>query len=693
MKEKEKQLRVSVKRRYSLSLSLRVAVIQILLLRVAGGRGMDFNHCSVIDVASMPIDDYISSARMAMASRFSSFVVTPEQQWAWEVGFRWIHQFASEHAKTSPNWQIMPEYSAPLVSGRPDLVIDTGSHLLVVEMKTGVKGAKSLGEKQVLEYADTIWGKLKLGRYRFVIPILLTQKTKSLTKKENLVQGKGNPPDEIIKVGISGLNELCQNIYRDFEVARDFSGGNKELLKYSPRPSVVEAAVALVAALNDRNVITGLSDTAELSRLISKVKDAITNASKKSLKQVIVVSGAPGAGKTLVGLRIAHDRSIQELLGENFGTPLYLTGNGPLVEVLVESLARDEVNRIGTSKSVSISHANSKVRGIHAITEGRLGIESNVIVFDEGQRVWTEDHMQKKGKGPQVKSEAEEILKYLEKLPWAVAVVLLGEGQEINSGEEGIETWAKAVVNRNLINSETWSLTTPHPLHTGVQGQDGFKTDSDLQLKTNQRTDNAADVSGWVEQFLQSNFEEAREMREKFKDFPIFITRDLVVAKAWLSASAAQDLSRAGLVASSRSKRLVTYGVDAVAEASRSFNWAGWYLNNLPNLNSSSALEVAATEYKCQGLELDWVGVCWSWDMVFVSGEWQARTLDAAKAKWKTTKSMTKFQINAYRVLLTRSRKGLIIWIPEGDDKDPSRNRSEMDLVAKKFLESGAKQI
>ena len=182
-------------------------------------------------------------------------------------------------------------------------------------------------------------------------------------------------------------------------------------------------------------------------------------------------------------------------------------------------------------------------------------------------------------------------------------------------------------------------------------------------------------------------------MREKFKDFPIFITRDLNVAKAWLKSSAAQDMSRAGLVASSRSKRLVTYGVDAVAEASRSFNWAGWYLNTLPNLNSSSALEVAATEYKCQGLELDWVGVCWSWDMVFVSSAWQARTLDAAKAKWKTTKRMTKFQINAYRVLLTRSRKGLIIWIPEGDDKDSSRNRSEMDLVAQKFLQSGATQI
>ena len=164
-------------------------MMQILLLRVAGDSGVDFNHCSVIDVASMPIDDYVSSARMAMASRFSSFIVTPEQQEAWEVGFRWIHQFAKEHAKTSPTWQIMPEYSASLVSGRPDLVIDTGSHLLVVEMKTGVKGAKSLGEKQVMEYADTIWGKLKLGRFRYVIPILLTHKSKALSKKVNLGQG------------------------------------------------------------------------------------------------------------------------------------------------------------------------------------------------------------------------------------------------------------------------------------------------------------------------------------------------------------------------------------------------------------------------------------------------------------------------------------------------------------------------
>ena len=657
------------------------------------GWHMNMNHCTVQEVAQKSSQDFIDSACLAMESRFSTFIVTPEQQEAWKIGFKWIHEFASAIEKDCPLWRLMPEYSAPLISGRPDLVVDTGTHLLVIEMKTGVKAQKSLGEKQVLNYADTLWGKLKLSRVRSVVPILLSNSHKNKMNFKMLDQDDAISPSTIIKVNSVGLIELGKYIAREFPRSRKFDGENLTLLKYSPRPSVVDAAVALVAALVDKNIITGLADSEEISRIIEKIKSKALNASKLSTREIIVVAGAPGAGKTLVGLRIAHDSSIQEILGEEYGTPLYLTGNGPLVEVLVESLARDQSLRTGIPKSKSLSSASTKVRPIHGITERNLGIESNIIVFDEGQRIWNETQMQRKKRNLDVRSEAEEILIYLEKLPWALAIVLLGEGQEINSGEEGLTTWIQAIQNRNTLYPNTWVITTPNSEFCEVTNSPSVIYDDELRLRTIQRTDNSANISLWVEHFLSADFARASEVRRTFGDFPFYFTRDLDIAKNWLRTKGSETSGRSGLVASSKSKRLLVYGVDAVADASRSFSWANWYLNDPPDLTSSSSLEVAATEYKCQGLELDFVGVCWSWDLVLQRNRWIPRSLTSASASWSITKSKSHFQTNAYRVLLTRSRKGMIVWIPKGDISDSSRDINEMDLVARSFVAAGITEI
>ena len=654
---------------------------------------MDVNDCTLHEVSRTNMTTFVSTACLAMESRFSLFVVTPEQQQAWRIGFEWIHEFASALSIDCPNWKLMPEFTAPLVSGRPDLVIDTGTHLLVVEMKTGIKAHKNLGEKQVLNYADTLWGKIKIGRSRIVIPILLSTSHKETFDRGILEQGKEDLPSHILKVNPAGLIQIGKYLSQVFPQSRDFDGQNSALLKYSPRPSVVDAATALVAALDDKNIITGLADSEEISRIIAKIRLKTLEAFKSSKKEIVVVAGAPGAGKTLVGLRIAHDRSIQETLGANHGTPLYLTGNGPLVEVLVESLARDQSLRTGIAKSKSVSSASTKVRSIHGVTEKHLGIESNIIIFDEGQRVWNESHMQRKKRNLEVRSEAEEILMYLEKLPWALAVVLLGEGQEINSGEEGLSTWIKAIQNRNKNRATTWKITTPNSDFCEIATTESVVIDDDFRLKSIQRTDNSANISLWVEYFLSAEFTKAREVRKTFGEFPIYYTRELNTAKDWLRTKAAESSGRSGLVASSKSKRLLVYGIDAVADANRSFSWAHWYLNNPPDLTSSGSLEVASTEYKCQGLELDFVGVCWSWDLVLQKNSWIPRSLTSASARWSTTKSKSHFQINAYRVLLTRSRKGMIVWIPKGDDLDSSRDEKEMDLVAKCFEASGVSQL
>ena len=649
----------------------------------------DYSFSILSDVANEPKEDYVRNAKTAMESRFSHFIVTPEQQKAWQIGFAWIHDLASSLNETAGSWILLPEFSAPLVSGRPDLVILTKRHLLVVEMKTGVKSVDISGRRQVLDYSLTIWGKLKSARTRVVLPILLSsQAAKQAFEfgidldvvKQPTVVFTLNPNDLILFLERISSVELGEVL--DFE-------SEKQLLLYSPRPSVVEAATALVAATSDKNIITGLSNEDELSRVSNIIHKIGVQASNNLEKRIVVVAGPPGAGKTLVGLRMAHDPQLQELIPDSIGTPLYLTGNGPLVDVLVESLARDEVRRMGSSKPLAKSSAEAKVRLIHGITEKKLGIESNVIIFDEGQRIWTAEHMRRKKGDSSLGSEAEEVLSYLEKRDWALVVVLLGEGQEINTGEEGITTWLDAVVQRNLTSGVNWRITIPDGADQESRSP-YLEIEPSLRLNVVRRTDNAADVAGWVSSLLNFKISQAMEARKQFPDFPIFITRDLEVARDWLRSQVKTSGGSSGLLASSKSKRLFKYGLDTVADANRSFTWENWYLNHLPDLNSSEALEVVATEYKCQGLELDWVGVCWSWDLIPVLDSWLPRNLISGSAKWRTNTTKAQYQINAYRVLLTRSRKGMVIWVPLGIEGDTSMSITEMDQVAEVLVAAGA---
>jgi hypothetical protein len=653
---------------------------------------MNFSDCTASEILEKSRQEFIREATESMQARFSRFVVTPEQTEAWKIGFSWIYEIAEGIAGFNSKWRFLPEFSAPLISGRPDLAIDTGTHLVVVEMKTGFKASKNSGERQVLAYADDLWGKIKIGRNRIVVPVLVKKTSKSSLRRATEVLAN-QIPSEVLHLSVIDLIVLLQRINDEYPESKHFNGSNADLIKYSPRPSVVEAATSLVAALDDKNVTTGLASSEEVERLIQEISDQIIVACEQNEHRVIVISGSPGSGKTLIGLRIAHDRKIQELLSEEMGTPLYLTGNAPLVEVLTESLARDEVRRLGSTKKKSHSNASAKVRLIHGITEKNVGIESNIVVFDEGQRVWTETHMRFKKKNEKVGSEAEEVLTYLERLPWAIAVVLLGEGQEINTGEAGLTTWLEAIVNRNLTNKVSWKLSGPRIPLEFLQQREVFSQSSHLHLQSNERTDNAANISQWTEFFLNGEFERAKNIRLTFGDFPMFFTRDLETARKWLHKAGIEQSQSTGLIASSKSKRLVNYGVDPVADANRSFNWANWYLNSLPDLNSSAALEIAATEYKCQGLELDWVGLCWSWDLIPIERKWQARTLDSARAKWKLTSKKSMFQINAYRVLLTRARKGMVVWIPEGDTSDPSRSIMEMNSVAEAFSRAGIEEL
>ena len=653
----------------------------------------DYNYSPFGQIAASPKDTYVLDATTAMSARFTHFTVTPQQVAAWRIGFEWIHDSVSALGKSAHSWLALPEFAAPLVSGRPDFVIVTADHLLVIEMKTGIRDLKTAGKKQVLEYATTLWGKLKAARTRTVIPVLLSQSGRSTLNANLEVTPSSSRPTEILSLRPSGFNLLLSRLL-EIEHGRelDTSKALGELL-YSPRPSIIEAATSLIAATEDKNVITGLSGEDELDRISSLVQALGFDAKRESQHRVVVVAGPPGAGKTIVGLRLAHDAEIQRILPEGSGTPLYLTGNGPLVEVLVETLARDEVRRTGTSKALARSHADAKVRLIHGITEKRIGIESNVIVFDEGQRIWTEKRMRTEKGDATVGSEAEEILAYLENKEWALVVVLLGEGQEINRGEAGIVTWLEAVQSRVNKSIRAWRISTPD-IELDLVKSFPVEVDPGLRLRIVRRTDNAADVSSWATKFLALEIEECKILKQEFPGFPIMVTRSFEQSKSWLRDNASRHGGTSGLLASAHSKRLFKFGLDVASDPNRSFKASKWYLDSLPDLQSSEALEIAMTEFKSQGLELDWVGVCWSWDLIPGSSGWVARNLDSSRGRWnKSSADATFFRLNAYRVLLTRSRKGMIIWVPEGQDGDQTMEKAEMDKIAELLQEAGAELI
>ncbi|HLH19268.1 MAG TPA: DNA/RNA helicase domain-containing protein [Bryobacteraceae bacterium] len=402
----------------------------------------------------------------------------------------------------------------------------------------------------------------------------------------------------------------------------------------------------------------------------------------------------PGAGKTLAGLNIVHNRELHEgSLG------VFLSGNGPLVRVLSEALARDDRKRTGNSISESRRRVSTFIQNVHRFIDAHFSSlkppQDRVVIFDEAQRAWNREQSLKKFNRD--RSEPEVILDIMDRHPgWAVIVALVGSGQEINTGEAGLGEWGRALADRR----GRWKvMASPLVLEDdgGFVGDLLFEStpkeiqvlnDAAMHLSIALRSYKAQAVSEFVDNLLFRQADAARSALTRCSGFPIAITRDLATAREWLRWRQ-RGSRRIGLIASSGGRRLRAYGLDVRLE----LDVENWFLNDSSDVRSSYYLEVPATEFGIQGLELDWTGLCWDIDLVPHSADWQMRAFKGTH--WQTVRDETRrrYILNKYRVLLTRSREGMVIWVPCGDHKDPTRPISAYDTIAEYLKSCGIAEL
>jgi hypothetical protein len=453
-------------------------------------------------------------------------------------------------------------------------------------------------------------------------------------------------------------------------------------------------------------------DASNLAVSARRIVDIITEAKRDRRKAVVFLTGVPGAGKTLAGLQVVHDAVTTGV--EDRGDIVYLSGNTPLVVVLREALAQDTLYRkraAGTRSGLAIErrlvrtriqHITDFLRQYLSDTESAVPHE-HAIVFDEAQRAWDAHQGAKKFDRP--KSEPSLLLEIMGRhADWCVWVCLVGGGQEINTGEEGIKGWGDAL--RALPGGQSqWTVYGAEDVFQGGISTGGLSLgklppeianvpEPDLQLSVPLRSYRSPALSEWVTAVLNADLATATKQAQLLTAYPVVLTRSLERARAWLRERGRGD-RRYGLLASSGARRLRADGLGEILEATDKGAIAQWYLKGRGDIRSSFALEVPANEYACQGLEIDISCICWGGDLVFAAArqDWCCKRLSGNT--WNEVRSAgdQRYILNTYRVLLTRAREGLVIWVPSGDVSDRTRKPDELNATADFLVAAGARLL
>ena len=631
--------------------------------------------------------------------RNSGFTIEQTQRDAWleEVAILKV-------ALRDTDGTIYFEYSIPRMGKRIDTVLLIGSALFVLEFKIGDREFSSYAMNQAYDYALDLKNFHETSRELLIAPIVIA--TNALAPAPAIATTVHD--DKVLVPMRCTIELLPPTLRRVLVFAGDESidSDQWESGRYSPTPTIIEAAMALYNSHSVEEISRNDAAAINLSVTSAAISEIIQSARANSFKAVCFVTGVPGAGKTLVGLNIATQRRAES--DELYS--VFLSGNKPLVDILRAALARDRVRRD--------KEAKRKIRKGQAMREVKLFIQNvhhfrdeciidegppkeHVALFDEAQRAWdlheTASFMRRKKSTPNFnQSEPEFLISCLNRHPdWAVVVCLVGGGQEINRGEAGISEWVDALnrsfsdwpvyVSSRLSDSEYGGGKALERLRTRAR----LTINDDLHLAVSMRSFRAEDVSLLVKQLLDLEKDEARKtLANVSSKYPIVLTRDLAKARQWLREQA-RGTERYGIVASSQAERLKPHAINVKFK----IDPIHWFLDGPEDVRSSFYLEDVATQFDVQGLELDWTCVTWDADFRYTPRGWEHKSFRGDRWNRINKRERQIYQKNAYRVLLTRARQGMVIVVPSGDSVDPTRKPEFYDPTFEYLREIGFRTI
>jgi hypothetical protein len=637
------------------------------------------------------IDEFLDSNVEAILGRLVEgyeFAVESNQRDAWLVEIDLLKAVLRDYRGRGA---VYFEYSVPRLGKRVDVIVIVHGAIFVLEFKVGEHRFRSQAIDQTYDYALDLKNFHEASHDCTIAPVLIATEANHINPTVPTTPNH----DRLLEPICCSSASLWWVMQAVLEIPNsavvDFATWERG--RYCPTPTIIEAATALYRGHSVDEISRSDSGATNLTRTSEAVSEIIAMSKAQSLKSICLVTGVPGAGKTLVGLDIAtkHFDKHSDLYS------VFLSGNGPLVAVLREALARDKVRREREQgrlikKGAARSEVKAFIQNVHHFRDdclvdfGRPPIE-HVAIFDEAQRAWNLEQTskfmrQRKGRGDFSVSEPEFLISCLDRhSDWAVIVCLVGGGQEINTGEAGIGEWIDSLTR----SFGRWHLHISSRLNDSEYGVGriverarvlpNVSIRDELHLGVSMRSFRAENVSLFVKQLLDLDPDAASGTLTLLRGrYPIVLTRSLSKAKQWLR-SLARGSERYGIVVSSQAQRLKPHAIDVKSPVDP----VHWFLDSKEDIRSSYFLEDVATEFHVQGLELDYACVTWDADFRFAGSAWQHWSF--VGDRWNRIRKVERqlYQKNAYRVLLTRARQGMVIVVPEGDAADQTRQNGFYD--------------
>lgn len=600
--------------------------------------------------------------------------------------------------------KIYLELTVPRLGRRADVALIVDHVLFLIEFKVGEKKFDQSAINQVWDYALDYKNFHESSHHLCTVPVLLATNA----EEQIFIAPKGSwadPPPRPVCIAACQLEDLIKQTLLAQNGER-IDPTIWESGRYLPTPTIIEAARALYGGHHVSEISRSDAGATNLSLTSTCIDRIIENSKSSKRKSICFVTGVPGAGKTLVGLDVAN----RHLDSKSETYSVFLSGNGPLVAVLREALARDRVEQANTRgdrirKGDARKEVESFIQNVHHFRDEYLkdtnAPPEHVVLFDEAQRAWnlemTSSFMKRKrGLHGFSQSEPEFLISCLNRhSDWAVVVCLVGSGQEINTGEGGIDQWFKAILDK----FDSWNVyLSPTLAQEEYRGSEDlirvlkrpntFKND-ELHLATSMRSFRAETLSKFVREALEIEISQATSTFQSLRNrYPLALTRSILEAKKWLRQQA-RGTERYGIVVSSQAERLKPHAIDVRVDTDP----VRWFLDEGDDTRSSLYLEDVATEFQVQGLELDWACVVWDGDLRFDLNSWTHHEFRGSKWIRINKPERKRYLENAYRVLMTRARQGMILVVPEGEPEDPTRNPEIYDATYDYFKSLGLQLI